>query len=118
MSDTISNVRLRAVNQHRKRTFGDRSLKVYTATPETGEVEAAEFEIDWFGHRVEKTTEGSSSQSGAWQFQISAAEDWATTQTFMKAIVALTIGDDRWKVTKVEKPIGRSLMWKVRAQMQ
>lgn len=113
----LDNLRLVAVNRHRKRLFGESSLKVYTTTPEAGEVSAAEFPKDWFGQRLAGTTDGGT-EAGSWQFQIAAAADWPTSQTFMNSIVAVTIGTRRWKVKKVEKPIGTSFMWKVRAEIQ
>ena len=82
-------------------------------------MEAFEFEKDWKGFRVLATTDsGVTERSGAWQFEIQATATWADSQTFMLSIVAMTIGDRRWKVTKVEEPIGNSLVWKVKAQVQ
>ena len=122
MSSKVSSaLRLRAINERRKQLFGDSSLKVYTTTPAAGEVEAFEFEKDWRGFRVDPTT-GMATRGGegpsSWQFQIQAVTEWATSQTFMLSVVALTIGDRRWRITKVEKPIGVSLVWKVKAQEQ
>lgn len=107
------------MNRHRERLFGDSSLKVYTITPADGEAEAGEFTCDWMGHRVRPTTSTYADQEGgAWQFQIMAASTWATTEAFMKKVVALTIGSRRWKVTKIEEPIGESLVWKLRAETE
>lgn len=106
------------MNRHRKRLFGDESLKAYTVTPEDGEVLAATLAADWFGQRVEKTTTTGTAESGGWQFQVKAAADWATSQAFMLRLAALTIGTRRWKTGKVEKPIGRSMVWKIRAEIQ
>ncbi len=114
----VSSLRLAAVNRHRQRLFGDSSLKVYTTTPEAGETLAATFAKDWFAQRVWRTTDQGVKESGRWQFQIPAKEDWGKSQAFMLAIVALTVYDRRWKVTKIEKPIGTSLMWKVKAEIQ
>lgn len=114
----IENLRLAAINRHRKRLFGDSSLKAYTTTPEAGETEAAAFAADWFGHRVEPTTESDGSSSGAWQFQVKADATWETSQAFMFSLAALTIGNRRWKVKKVEKPIGTSFVWKILAEIQ
>lgn len=113
---TVSDLRLAAVNERRKQLFGDSSLKAYTTTPAAGETEAAEFTQDWFGHRVWKTTDIGVKEQGAWQFQVLANADWGTTQAFMLAVVAVTIDDRRWKVTKVEKPVGKSLMWKLKTE--
>ena len=121
MSAKVSSaIRLRAINQRRKQLFGDSSLKVYTTTPEDGETEAGEFETDWKGFRVDPTTGQATrgADSSSWQFQIEAEADWKTSQVFMLSIVALMIGEDRWKITKVEKPIGNSLIWKLKAQQQ
>lgn len=115
---TVSDLRLAAVNERRKHLFEGSSLKVYTTTPAFGEVEVAEFTEDWFGQRVWKTTDVGVKEAGAWQFQVLANSDWSTSQSFMLTIVALTIDGRRWKVTKVEKPIGKSLMWKLKAEVQ
>ncbi|MCC6328993.1 MAG: hypothetical protein IT174_10785 [Acidobacteria bacterium] len=108
-------LKLAAINRHRRRLFGDVPLLAYTVTPEAGETLAATFLIDWFGQRIEKTTTGSAAEAGAWQFQVKAADDWANSQAFMLKIAALAIGARRWRATKVEKPIGVSMVWKIRA---
>src|SRR4051794_29889672 len=108
-----------AFDRHRIRQFGDSSLKVYGITPADGESETGSFEAAWKGHRVADYTSGVRSyDSGAWQFQIVAATDWRTSQDFMLAIVALKViyangSQERWKITKVEKPIGSSGVWKI-----
>lgn len=114
----VDDLRLAAMNRHRVRLFGSASLIVYEVTPDAGETAAATFAIDWCGQRIRPTTVEAAKDSGEWQFQIDAASDWQTSQAFMKRIVALTIATRRWKVTKVEEPIGVSLVWKVRAQVQ
>ncbi len=121
MSAKVSSaIRLRAINQRRKQLFGDSSLKVYTTTPEDGEAIAGTFDTDWKGFRVDPTTgqRTRGAESSAWQFQIEAEADWKTSQDFMLSIVAVVIGEDRWKITKVEKPIGNSLVWKLKGQQQ
>lgn len=115
---TLSSIRLIAINQARKQLFGDSSLTVYSTTPEAGETSEGEFAEDWFGHRVQATTNIHKNDGGAWQFQVAAEDDWETSQAFMNKVVALTVGTRRWKVTKVEKPIGVSLMWKFKAEIQ
>lgn len=110
------NLRKSAINRHRKRLFGNASLVVYTTTPTDGETAAETFLSDWMGHRVDRTTVGLEEGVGGWQFQVIAASDWATSQTFMKKIVALTVATRRWKVKKVEEPIGHSLVWKIKAE--
>lgn len=106
------------MNRHRKRLFGDVSLVAYTTTPADGETAAGTFTTDWRGHRVDPTTTGIEEEAGSWQFEIIAAEDWATSQAFMNKIVALTVGTRRWRVKKIEKPAGHSLVWKVKAEIQ
>ncbi len=106
------------INRRRKRFFADDPLLVYKTTPEAGETVAETFSIDWFGHRISPTTTGDNVKPGAWQFQIRATDDWETSQVFMLAIVVLTIGNRRWKVNKVEKPIGTSMVWKVKGEIQ
>lgn len=110
------NLRLAAVNRHRKRLFGNVPLVVYTTTPADGETEAATFTTDWMAHRVDLTTIGFEEGAGGWQFQVIAAEDWKTSQAFMQKIVAMTVATRRWTVTKIEEPIGHSLIWKVKAE--
>jgi hypothetical protein len=114
------NVRYRAINQARKRDWGeDATLTIFEMVPETGEAELAEFAEDWRCKRVTPTTDGTSrAESGEWQAEIRAAADWETSQAFMLRATAMTIGDRRWKVKKVEKPIGVSLVWRLKAQMQ
>jgi len=91
-------------------------LKVYTAKPEAGREAVAKFEKHWFGHRIAGTTDGTGRGSGAWQFQIEALPDWEESQSFMLGVATLSIDVRRWKVNKIEKPIGLSLIWKIRAQ--
>lgn len=104
------------MNRHRKRLFGNASLVVYSTTPADGDTAEGTFTTDWFGHRVDPTTTGLEDAAGAWQFQVIAASDWATSEAFMKKITALTIGTRRWKVRKVEEPVGHSLVWKIKAE--
>lgn len=116
---TLNTMRLRAVNERRKQLFGTSSLKVYTVTPSAGEALAGTFASNWCGHRVWATTNSNVREAtSSWQFQVEAASDWATTQTYMLSIVVIVIGSRRWKVTKVEKPVGNSLVWKIKAQEQ
>lgn len=116
---TLNNIRLRAVNERRKQLFGSSSLTVYATTPSAGETSAGVFTADWCGHRVWATTAaGVREATSSWQFQIDAESDWVTSQAFMLTIVSLTIGSRRWKVTKIEKPVGTSLIWKLKAQEQ
>jgi len=112
------NLRLTAMNRHRIRTFGNDTLSVYTATPAAGETVAATFTQDWFGHRVEQTTANAAKEEGAWQFQIAAPDTWETSQQFMYAIGSLVIDNRRWKVKKVEAPVGESHVWKIKAEFQ
>lgn len=116
---TIDNLKLAAMNRHRLRLFGDAALIVYTTTPEAGETAAGTFAANWFGQRVAPTTtEFNPRDASEWQFQIAAEADWETSQAFMKKAVSFAIGTRRWKIAKVERPIGISLVWKLRAQEQ
>lgn len=105
-------------NRHRLRLFGDCSLKLYEVTPLAGETEVFAFIDGWKGHRLQGTTDGDR-ESGSWQFQIIADENWQTVElaTFKK-VVALTVDGRRWAVRKVEEPIGNSLVWKLRAEIE
>lgn len=115
----LNDLRIAAINRHRKQLFGDSSLKVYSMTPVDGETVIFDLACDWKGHRIKATTaDRIDADSGAWQFQIVAECDWATSQADMKKAVALTIDGRRWKVTKVEEPIGTFLVWKLRAEVQ
>lgn len=118
MGTIENNLRLAAMNRHRKQLFGDVELTVYTMTPSAGEASAGTFDADWFAQRVENTTTAVGGEQSEWQFQIAALSDWETSQTFMKKIVALTVGSRRWTVTKIEKPVGLSLVWKVKGKEQ
>lgn len=114
-----NDLRIAALNRHRKRLFGDSSLKVYSITPADGETVAGTFDKDWSGQRLKGTTTGFVDEAtGAWQFQVVAKANWAATQAFMRSIVALTIGTRRWKITRIEEPIGESLVWKIRAEVE
>ena len=116
---TPNTIRLRAMNERRKLLFGSSSLTVFGVTPSAGEALTGTFTVDWFAHRVWATTNSNVREAtSSWQFQIAAASTWSTTQTFMLSIVALVVGSRRWKVIKVEKPVGNSLVWKVKAQEQ
>jgi hypothetical protein len=114
----FSNLRLAAINRHRKRLFGEEALKLYKMVPTTGETLIATFAADWFGQRINPTTDNGAKESGAWQFQVKAEEDWATSQAFMLEAAVVAIGTRRWKVKKIEKPIGLSNVWKIRAEIQ
>ena len=119
MSETTINrsIFIKTLNRLRLRLFGNDSLKVFGITPETGETEIAEFVQNWSGRRVDSTTD-SGAETGAWQFQIVAADDWQMSQSFMLKIVSFTVGNRRWKSKKVEKPIGNSKVWKVKGEIQ
>ncbi|HEV7701265.1 MAG TPA: hypothetical protein VGO43_13620 [Pyrinomonadaceae bacterium] len=108
-----------AFDRHRERLFGDSSLKVYTTSPTGGEVEAGEFLKGWKAHRVVDTTTGFADRdTGSWQFQIILDDNWKETQAFMLKAVAFSIGDQRWRFKKGQKPVGLSPVFKTRAQMQ
>lgn len=114
----FSSLRAKQFAARRKFLFGDSSLKVYGTTPADGETLLNEFTGDWgFGHRVWKTTDqGVREGTSAWQFQVIAADDWRTTQEFMLSATVIEIDDRRFKVLKIEKPVGSSWVWKAKAQ--
>jgi hypothetical protein len=113
-TETYQNLTIAALDRLRVQQFGYDTLKVFGMTPETGETLLAEFTVNWGGHRVVATTESGTSETGAWQFQIKAAGD----QAFISKAVVLKIGARRWKVKKVEAPIGNSRVWKIKAELQ
>jgi hypothetical protein len=115
----LQTVKREAIQRHRRAAFGELSLKLFETTPETGETEVAELTVDWCGSRTQSTTDGANQvDAGTWEFEIWATDDWQTSQAFMQRIVALKIGDRRWKVKKVEKPIGETKYWRVMATIQ
>lgn len=113
-TQTYQNLTIAALDRLRVQQFGTDALKVFGMTPETGETELAEFTVNWGGHRVVATTESGTSETGAWQFQVKAEGDPA----FMTKATSLKIGARRWKVKKVEAPMGNSLVWKIKAEVQ
>ncbi len=108
---------INTLNRLRVQLFGDDSLKIYGITPETGEAELATLTTDWSGRRVESATD-SEKDSGFWQFQIVARDDWQTSQSYLLKSVSFKVGTRRWKVKKVEKPIGNAKVWKLKAEIQ
>lgn len=120
MTMTIDNLMAAALDRHRRRTFGDKTLKIFTATPEAGETLAAEFATGWTARRIIPLTTPGTRGTGAGflQFQIVAEQDWAVSQNFMASAVSVAVGDRRWRISKIEKPLGLSLIWKLRAESQ
>lgn len=116
--DTYRNLTLAALDRLRIQTFGGEPLKLFQITPETGETEVAELTASWAGRRVTPVTEGGSAESGSWQFQVKAEDDWPTSQNYMLQVVALRVGSRRWKVKKVEMPVGNAAVWKLKAEIQ
>lgn len=114
---TIDNLRLAAMNRHRIRLFGDQALSILGITPAAGDTVLGTFADDWLAQRVAATTDEQTERS-EWQFQAVANADWATSQAFMMKATGLSVGAQRWKIRKVEKPVGLSLVWKIRAQEQ
>lgn len=108
---------IKTINRLRVQLFGADSLKIFGITPETGETQLAELFENWCGRRVDSPTD-SDKESSSWQFKIIAADDWQTSQAFMLKIVSFTIGGRRWKFKKVQKPIGNSRVWKMKAEIQ
>lgn len=115
---TFSALRVRQFTARRKFLFGDSSLKVYGTTPADGETLLNEFTDEWgFGRRVWRTTdEGLREGTSAWQFQVVAADDWTVSEAFMLTATVIVIDDRRFVIRKVEKPVGNSLAWKIKAQ--
>lgn len=117
MNETNRNLFLKAMNRLREQWFGDDPMQFFEMTPETGETQTESLTEDWCGRRVESATD-STVESGFWQFQIAAKPDWKTSQTFLNGAVSFKIGGQRWKIKKREKPTGRSLVWKLKAEIQ
>lgn len=120
MNALIKRLRTLAANRHKKFLFGDQNLKIFTTTPAGGETVAATIADGWRAQRTDAlTADGTRSVvSGAWQFEIAANADWRYTQAFMLAAVAVEVYGRRWRVKKVERPVGESLVWKLRAEIQ
>lgn len=117
MNETNRNLFLKAMNRLRRQWFSDDEMKLFEMTPETGETEIDAVPENWSGRRVESETD-SASNGTFWQFQIAANDDWVTSQAFMNRVVAIKIGTRRFKVPKVQKPFGKSLVWKLKAEIQ
>ncbi len=119
--DMYGTLRTAAADRHRERLFGKEAvIELYSTAPETGETLVTSFDEGWFGQRVVALT-GTNSRaaaSGDWQFQIAAEDDWETSQAFMFKVSIVQIDGRRWRVKKVEKPIGLSLIWKLKAEAQ
>lgn len=113
----IRQIFIDSLNRLRVQHFGADSMKVFGITPETGETQLAELLTNWSGRRVESATD-SEKDAGFWQFQIVAADDWQTSQVYLMRAVSLQIGERRFVVKKLEKPIGNAKVWKIRAQIQ
>lgn len=109
---------IKALNRLRVRLFGGDSLKIYGIVPETGETLIGELTENFCGREVESATSDSKAESSAWQFQIVAADDWATSQSFLLSAVSFKIGSRRWKIKKVKKPLGNAKVWKLKAEIQ
>ena len=116
---SYSDLRSAAADRHRKRLFGDASLDVYDKSP-SGETLIAAFTDGWFAHRLIGLSDKDSraADAGAWQFQVPAAANWESSETAMLKAASLRVGTRRWKVNQVEKPIGISLIWKIKAEIQ
>jgi hypothetical protein len=117
-AETYRNLTTGALDRLRIQIFGDESLKLFQITPETGEAEVAELTQNWGGRRLVATTEAGRAEAGAWQFQVKANDDWQTSQTYMSQVVSLRIGGRRWKVKKIETPVGNVRVWKIKAEIQ
>lgn len=118
MSATNKNLFIKALNRLRKQLFGDDPMQLFEKTPETGETLMMTLAEDWSGRRVESAADAQDNGEGFWQFQIVAANDWKTSQAYMNRAVSFKIGGRRWKVNKVEKPVGKSWVWKIKAEVQ
>ena len=116
--ETYRNLTITALDRLRAQYFGDKTLRLFRIIPETGETEIAELADGWVGRRVNSTTESGTAEAGAWQFQIKAMDDWQTSQIYISQLVSLRVGDRRWKVKKVEMPVGEIKMWRVKAEIQ
>lgn len=113
MLDTL---RTDAIDRHRARLFGTSSLKVYSTTPSVGETLDATIATGWRARRIRGITDGAATD-GAWQFEIVAPSNWNLSQAYMRRATVLVVDDLKWRVTKVERPVGVSLVWKLRAKL-
>jgi len=117
-AETYRNLNIAALDRLRIQTFGDASLKLFQIVPETGEAQVAELTENWGGRRLVATTEAGRAEAGAWQFQVKAEDDWETSQSYMSQAVSIRVGARRWKVKKVETPVGNAGVWKIKAEVQ
>lgn len=124
MTTTNTQLLKDAFDRHRERTFGNSSLTVYGTTPDLGETLLGTFAVGWKGHRViDATRDITERDSSEWQFQVIASDNWDQTgqvgnQLFMKKGSVVMVGTKRWKVRKIQEPIGQIFIWKIRAQQQ
>lgn len=114
-----NDLRLAAVNRHRVRTWGDRSLKLYTRTPDDGETVICELPTDWRGFRVVSVVSGIRSyDSGEWMFEISSLIDTLPDEDTMNSLSAFSVDPQRFVIRKLEAPIGESPFWKLRGEIE
>lgn len=116
---TYCKLRIAAIDRSRRHLFGDDAvLQIFETTPADGDKQLAEIETGWRGRRIETTTNAVAVESGEWQFEIAAGDDWADYETYMFRASAVVIDGRRWTVTKVEQPIGKSQVWRLKAETQ
>lgn len=115
-------IRDTAIDQHRTRMFGDDvELKLYSTSPSDGDVELISLAAGWRAYRVWETTDIHSRQSGSWQIEISQAAIDAAQGDEPIDMMRVTVGiidGKRYRLTKVEEPIGESRCWRFRAERQ
>lgn len=113
----LNHLIVEAFRRHREQTFGSAPLEILHSTPESGETVAGSIGDGWMGQRARSITspQSTSAESGLWQFQII---DSGATPALLTNAVALIAGGRRFKIKKVEKPIGAIGTWKLRAEIQ
>lgn len=113
----LSDLIIHAFRRHREQTFGTAPLDVLHSTPESGESVAGSISEGWMGQRARSITspQSTSAETGLWQFQIIESGSTAALLTNAVAIIA---GGRRFKIKKVEKPVGAIRTWKLRAEIQ
>jgi hypothetical protein len=101
------------LNTERRLTFGESAaLTLFSMTPE-GEIELGAISDGWGGRRLTATAAGQA-EAGEWTFRVCAAD--ALAEAAMRKAATLTVGGVKWKVRKVERPVGPVGTWAFRAE--
>ena len=102
------------LNAERVLTFGVGATLTLSEMRPAGETALGVIADGWGGHRLSETAAGQA-EAGSWTFRICTAD--ALEAADMKRAATLTVGAQKWKIRKVEQPIGPVGTWAIRAEM-